>query len=205
MPDNQLLVPEKIPPGWLDQIREVVKSEKPQLWLVLLTSSVLAAFIGAASSYWAVRSTTAANKELETIKTRLELEKETLRSRVAAYNKLSQNLNTFAERLEGFANFVQISGRDRPTPKRTAHIQQELRAVGISEHDMNDARNDPVLNGTHAQQIVDECLRQLNPALAKARKDPSASLSSIRSAVAQLRNIIPEIQRDVSNEISSIR
>jgi len=201
MPDG-LFVPQKIPPGWLDEIKGVVKSEKPRLWPMFLTSSVLAALIGAASSHLDMRSTIEANKELERMKIRLELEKDTFRSKVAAYNKLSQSLNIFAERLEGFANFVQISGRDRPTPKRKAHIQQELRAVGASEQDLNDARNDPLLNGTHAQQIVNECLRQLNPALAKARSDPSASVAPIRSAVGQLRSIIPEIQRD---EISGIQ
>jgi hypothetical protein len=206
MPDQ---LPEKVPPGWLDQIREVVKSEKPRLWLVLLTSSVMAAVIAAASSYWAVERKITADKELETIKSRLEIEKDNARSRIAAYNKLSQNLNTFAERLEGFANFVQISGRDRPTPERVAHMQRELRAVGLSEQAVNDARNDPLLNGTRAQQMVDKCLGELNPALSNAKSNTSASLATIQSAAEsaaeQLRHIISEIQRDISNEVSGIQ
>jgi hypothetical protein len=197
MPDQ---LPEKVPPGWLDQIREVVKSEKPRLWLVLLTSSVMAAVIAAASSYWAVERKITADKELETIKSRLEIEKDNARSRIAAYNKLSQNLNTFAERLEGFANFVQISGRDRPTPERVAHMQRELRAVGLSEQAVNDARNDPLLNGTRAQQMAGgkSALSITSTARARSAADKTGrphGRSSAQRAYAAARKVRENVSR----------
>jgi len=206
MPENELPLPEKIPPRWLDQITEVVKSQRRGIWLeFILTSSVMAALIGAGASYYTTKATIAANEKLEQIKTRLELAKDNVRSKVAAYEKLSQNLNTFTERLEGFANLIEIAGRGRLTPRLAAHIRQELKGIGLSEGKMNDAKNDSLLNGTHARERVDECLQQLNPALAKARSDPSASLVPIRSAIGLLRDINPEIQHSISNEISSIK
>ncbi len=205
MSDGPSITPEGLPPAWLDQIRNVVKSEKPRLWLVLLTSSVMAALVAAVSSYWAVERKIAADQNLETIKSRLELERDKARSRISAYNKLAQNLNTFAVRLDGFASFVQISRRDPSTPKRVEHIRRELDRVGDSEHGVIDARNDPLLNGTRAQQLVDNCLSKLNPALSNARINPSASLPQIQSAPAQLQEIITEVQRDVAKEISNIR
>jgi hypothetical protein len=182
-----------------------VKSEKPRLWLAILNSSIIAAVIAAGASYWALERNITASKELETIKSRLELEKDNARSTIATYNRLSQNLNTFAERLEGFADFVEISERDKSTPERAAHIQRELRSVGLSEQGLNDARNDSALNGTLVQHRVNECLEQLNPALSKARNDPLASLVPIRHAVQRFREIIFEIQRDISNQVSGIR
>ncbi len=205
MSDGPSITPEGLPPAWLDQIRNVVKSEKPRLWLVLLTSSVMAALVAAVSSYWAVERKIAADQNLETIKSRLELERDKARSRISAYNKLAQNLNTFAVRLDGFASFVQISRRDPSIPKRVEHIRRELDRVGDSEHGVIDARNDPLLNGTRAQQLVDNCLSKLNPALSNARINPSASLPQIQSAPAQLQEIITEVQRDVAKEISNIR
>jgi hypothetical protein len=88
-------------------------------------------------------------------------------------------------------------------------MQRELRAVGLSEQAVNDARNDPLLNGTRAQQMVDKCLGELNPALSNAKSNTSASLATIQSAAEsaaeQLRHIISEIQRDISNEVSGIQ
>src|ERR1017187_1537228 len=98
MPGCEL--PEKVPPGWLDQIREIVKSEKPRLWLAILNSSIIAAVIAAAASYRTLERNIAASKELETIKSRLELEKDNARSTIAAYNKLSQRSEEHTSELQ---------------------------------------------------------------------------------------------------------
>jgi len=196
--EHQALLPDDIPDKWLERIRAVVRAEKPSFWQTVIASSLVATLIGVGFSYLA-------NRDLENVKARLELQKDNVRSRVAAYSKLSQSLVKFADKVEGFANFVQIVNRTKPDNKSVEHIQHELSTVGQAEQDLDSARNDPVLNGSHAQQRVQECLSQLNPALADARRDPSASVPRLESAAAEMRNIATAIQGDISAEISGIR
>jgi hypothetical protein len=99
--EHQALLPDDIPDKWLERIRAVVRAEKPSFWQTVIASSLVATLIGVGFSYLA-------NRDLENVKARLELQKDNVRSRVAAYSKLSQSLVKFADKVEGFANFVQI-------------------------------------------------------------------------------------------------
>lgn len=196
--ETQELLPEDIPDKWLERIRAVVKAEKPGFWRAVITSSLMATLISVGFSYLS-------NRELENVKARLELKKDNVRSRVVAYNRLSQSLVKFADKVEGFANFVQIMNRTQLDRKSMEHIQRELNSVGQAEQDLDGARIDPVLNGSHAQERVEKCLRGLNPALADARRNPPASIPQLQSAAAEMRNIANKIQDDISTEISTIR
>ena len=113
--EHQALLPDDIPDKWLERIRAVVRAEKPSFWQTVIASSLVATLIGVGFSYLA-------NRDLENVKARLELQKDNVRSRVAAYSKLSQSLVKFADKVEGFANFVQIVNRTKPDNKSVEHI-----------------------------------------------------------------------------------
>lgn len=201
VPQNTAVLPDKIPDGWLEQIKSALK---PSWWAVILGSSLVGTVIGSGVSLYTAMKTNEANRQLEQLKSGLELQKEAVRSRAAAYTKLAQSVNVLAMKLEGFEDLVQIAQRSSMTASSTVRIQEQLQAAGLAAREVIIARYDPVLSGSDLAREVDESMKELSPTLAAAKEDPVGSLPRIKSAIEQIRPLIPRIQGQTLKEIEGI-
>jgi hypothetical protein len=194
-------LPAEMPDAWIDQIKRIVK---PNWWTVILASSVLAAGISSALSYVIAVRNIEANKQLEISKSRLELQRDLVRSRVTAYQGLSDNLNVLVIKLEGFCDIVSIADRYPPSAETNNRIQEQLKTAGLALRDVIGAKSKSPLDGSDRVKEVDNCLQKLGPALADARDNPRATLPRIKAAIECLRTSALNIQGQIPKELDTI-
>jgi hypothetical protein len=77
--------------------------------------------------------------------------------------------------------------------------------VGQAEQAVMTEKNDPLLDGSHIQKMIDDCLTQLNPSLAEeSARNPSASVPGIRLAAKQTRDMIATISGNSDRDWQTI-
>jgi hypothetical protein len=194
-------LPDKMPDGWLDQIKSVLK---PSWWAVIVSSSLLATAISSGVSFYIAIKNNEANKQLEQLKSGLELQKETVRSRMMAYTRLGQNLDVLAMKLEGFEDFMRIAQRSSISANTGERIQEQLRGAGLAVRDVITARHEPLLSESELAKAVDESMKDVSPTLADARLNPVGALPHIRPAIEKIRELIPRIYEQSLKEIETI-
>jgi hypothetical protein len=194
-------LPDKMPDGWLDQIKSALK---PSWWAVIVSSSLLATAISSGISFYIAIKNNEANRQLEQLKSGLELQKEAVRFRMTAYTRLGQNLNVLAMKLEGFEDFMEIAKRSSMGAKTGERIQEQLKGAGLAARDVITARHEPLLSESELAKAVDESIKGVSPALAEAKLNPVGALPHIRSAIQKIRELIPRIDEQSLKEIESI-
>jgi hypothetical protein len=197
-----LVLPDKFPDTWLDQIK---KGLKPTWWGAILGSSVLATLISSGLSYLIAVKNIEENRRLEQAKSQRELRVEVVRSRSVAYTKLAQGLDGLAAKLEGVIDLVRIAQQSPINSRTVKRIQEQLNDAGLAARNVQTAKRDPVLSGTEAVKSVDDCMRDLTLALAAAQQNPLGYLGPIRTGVRRLRQLITQIQDQIPLEIDGIK
>lgn len=178
MPDQpNFTLPPRMPDAWLEQVS---KSAKPKLWPLILSSSVVAALIGWASSYCTARMVINANLKLEQAKAELQIEQDRVRARSAAYTNLAISLDNLHKRYQALLILI---------PKASAgDLKGRFAEVGLAVRSVEEARGNPLLLKSSITSEVEACLSELNPVLAKAQTDPKSALAhqKIDSDLAEL-------------------
>jgi hypothetical protein len=193
-------LPDSMPEKWLAQIKSALS---PSWWAAIAGSSVLAAAISSGVSLYVAAKSNEANRQLEQLKSGLELQKESARARIAAYTRLAEALSDLATKLEGFENFLEIAQRSSISSGTNERIQEQLQAIGISERAVVTARNDPILSKSETAGAVNDSLSKLTPIL-MSKEHAAGSLSDIRSSITTIRELIARIQDHNLKEIDGI-
>ena len=179
--------PLPIPDPWLDQIRDTVKNavkdgSSPKLWVTLLGSSVLAALIGAGSSYLTVRTTGLENIDLELKKAQIQQTTERAKAIQTAYDKLRGDIDRLSDQLEGTRILIDAAGSHASADDK-AKISAELRRIGQDASTLLESNTnrliDPAVSGA-----VNKALRTLWQSLAAAQAD-TAKLKGLSNVIAK--------------------
>lgn len=180
-------LPGVMPAEWVEQIKKAM----PSFWPTLLGSSVLAALIGWASSYFTAQMTINANSELEKTKIKLQLAEEQARTRSSAYAELASDLDGLHQALSSYLILVQVvyEGPAKSASKSdVATLSDRLSEVGKAEARVIKVESNLNLNPNTLKSDIDQCLGDLVQMMQVASTDPQTALShqSIDGALIKL-------------------
>lgn len=77
--------------------------------------------------------------------------------------------------------------------------------ASLAEAAVRTAQSDYSVKGSAAAAIVEDCLKELTPALDAAQRNPEASVPQIESSMKELEKAISKVQEQISQEIGSIK
>jgi hypothetical protein len=155
-------LPDNMPEQWVEQINALLK---PKWWVLMLSSSLLAALLSSVISYGIAVRNIKANRELERTKSRLQFQLENAKVRTAAFARLAQSLNDLQLKLEGYEALVQIAQRSAISPSTANHLREECKPIGIALRNVVAANSEPMLAGSEVSKDVENLRRDLTVTL----------------------------------------
>ncbi len=193
------VLPDSIPDGWVTQIREAVKSDRPSVVWSLMGSSVLGAVIAAGSAFGTAYINSRANIQSEVERESRAAAKEKLTSYVA----LDQNLNDFRDSYNGLITLVKsYQSKQQLKDKDTiAFVRTQLNNLGVKERVLIDVKRDVNID-QGVIEAIDKPIASITGAMVAADADLGNFLQNTDLINMQLADAI-KVDRDAMGSLKS--
>jgi hypothetical protein len=189
-------LPSAMPEHWVDQIKDVVKSEKTA-WMTVMSSAVLAAALTGISSYFVMLRTNSANRELEGLKSSLQVRLQAAQHEVSAYQKLVSEMQNLSDTLDGInVKYENLSGRLRGSVL-SSEIHPDLLAAGKAVRRATEALHDQNIQEKDITKQVDSIIGTLSPLIAKAQADIGQLPALLDAYGNAVRSSISKVQQQI--------